>query len=81
MLIFYDFLAILYILCFAYNWKAVSLLSTSATLLVSLYNEYSHIFSYQYFHGMLANPKTTRNSQKTFKKHPTFISTKHMLTI
>ena len=80
LLLVYDFLAILFIICFAYNWKALSLLSTSAALLVSLMN--MSIYSVTtIFMRCLQIQKQHRIAKKLFKKHPTFISTKHMLSI
>ena len=71
-------MTIFYIIYLAYNWKALSLLSTSATLLVSLVN--MSIYSVISLFMSSQKWQRTRNSQK-LKKHPTFISTKYMLCL
>ena len=80
-------MTIFYIIYLAYNWKALSLLSTSAMLLVSLVNMsvYSVISLFtnsQKFkkHGVAQEFKK-HGVPKKKKKHLTFISTKYMLCL
>ena len=72
-------MTIFYIIYLAYNWKPLSLLSTSATLLVSLVN--MSIYSVISLFMSSQKLKKKHGIAKNKKKHPTFISTKYMLCL